>query len=81
MFSLVSSTVMILIVAGWAWLHVVDAVLLVQDGTTPLYDACSRGDTAIVKVLVAVPEVNPNIPRRVSPLYQSLRNLVSRCMA
>ena len=45
-----------------AWLR---SGMDVQDGITPLYDACSRGDTAIVKVLVAAPSVNPNIPRSV----------------
>ena len=31
------------------------------DGTVPLYDACSRGDTAIVKVLLSAPGMNPNV--------------------
>ena len=37
-----------------------------QDGTTPLFDACSRGDTAIVKVMLSVTDVNPNMARSVS---------------
>ena len=37
-----------------------------QDGTTPLFDACSRGDTAIVKVLLSASGVNINIVGRVS---------------
>ena len=42
---------------------------LTQDGTTALLDACSRGDTAIVKVLLAVEGVLPNLARAVrSPI-------------
>jgi hypothetical protein len=37
----------------------------VQEGVTPLHDACSRGDTAIVKVLLGVPGVKADLPRRV----------------
>ena len=32
-----------------------------QDGLTPLYDACARGDSAIAKVLLAVSGINPNM--------------------
>ena len=39
---------------------------VMQDGTSPLLDACSRGDTAIVKVLLSVADVNPNMARSVS---------------
>ena len=44
-----------------------------QDGTTPLYDACSRGDTAIVKVLLSVADVNPNMVRSVSGRWCCVR--------
>jgi ankyrin repeat protein len=37
-----------------------------QDGINPLLDACSRGDTAIVKVLLSASGVNTNIVGRVS---------------
>ena len=39
---------------------------VMQDGINPLLDACSRGDTAIVKVLLSSSEVNTNIVGRVS---------------
>ena len=39
---------------------------VMQDGTSPLLNACSRGDTAIVKVLLSSSEVNTNIVGRVS---------------
>ncbi len=35
------------------------------DTSGPLYDACLRGDTAIVKVLLSAPGVNPSVPRLV----------------
>ena len=38
-----------------------------QDGTTPLHDACGRGDSAIVKVLLRVPGVKADLPKRVRP--------------
>jgi ankyrin repeat protein len=31
------------------------------DTSAPLYDACARGATAVVKVLLSVPGVNPNV--------------------
>ena len=36
------------------------------DASGPLYDACLRGDTPIVKVLLSVADVNPNMARSVS---------------
>ena len=36
-----------------------------QNGTTPLLDACSRGDTPIVKQLLAVPGILLDVPRSV----------------
>jgi ankyrin repeat protein len=35
------------------------------DTSGPLYDACLRGDTPIVKVLLSAPDVNPSVPRLV----------------
>ena len=35
------------------------------DTSGPLYDACLRGDTPIVKVLLSAPGVNPSVPRLV----------------
>ena len=35
------------------------------DASGPLYDACQRGDTPIVKVLLAAPGVNPNVAQAV----------------
>ena len=35
------------------------------DASGPLYDACQRGDTPIVKVLLGAPGVNPNVAQAV----------------
>ncbi len=39
--------------------HIIRSVC--QLGMTPLYDACARGDTPIVKVLLSVPGIDPSI--------------------
>jgi ankyrin repeat protein len=45
-------------------------VSVAQDGTTPLYDACERGDAAIVKVLMAAPGViNVNAAKTASAAH------------
>jgi hypothetical protein len=59
--SFVASGLLFMVVCACVCMRVVG----VQDGTTPLYDACIRGDSAIVKVLVAAPGVNLNIAKTV----------------
>ncbi len=43
--------------------------LAAQEGVTSLYNACSRGDTAIVKVLLAAPGVRPDLALPVGCCY------------
>ena len=51
-----------------------------RDGTTPLYYACDKGDTAIVKALLSVPsELNVNLAKAVRSLYCLVKSMQTSC--
>jgi hypothetical protein len=60
---------------GWSCAHGRVLCCVGQDGTTALLDACSRGDTPIVKQLLVVPGVTVDLPRRVREVERSIPNL------
>ena len=59
------STPLLLAVRGHHDTIVKALVAAGADASGPLYDACLRGDTPIVKVLLAAPGVNPNVAQAV----------------